>query len=221
MSESKTLATQCFESLMDSILRGEILPGEKLLCDELKKQLNVGMSPVREALSKLATTHLVTFEEHKGYSVSKMNPSKICDDIDTFAEIESLCLKQAIEKGDHLWEGSIIAALHSLSKFETAEEIDYFTWAPLNVNFHNALVSACPLRSLLQIRNELYQRHQWYILLSYKFADHAMICANHQEHQRLCEAVVGRKSNACKMLFDHITSGKEDLIAKLRLINEK
>lgn len=217
MNEAKqTLTTKCFELLTESILKGEILPGEKLLCEDLKARYQVGMSPIREALSKLASTHLVTFEEHKGFSVAKMNAAQIRDHIHSFAEIETLCLKQAIAVGDDLWEGNIVGTLHALSKIENSEELDFFLWSPLNVRFHNALVSACPLKSLLEIRNHLYQRHQWYVLLSYKFADHSTIKANHLEHKQIAEAAIARnEKEAVEKSLVHIVSGAEELISKL------
>lgn len=220
----QTLSTKCFEMLTESILNGEILPGERLLCEDLKIRYQVGMSPIREALSKLAATNLVTFEEHKGFSVAKMNAAQIYDQIHTFAEIETLCLTQAIAVGDDVWEGNIVGTLYALSKIENSMEVDFFSWSPLNSRFHNALVSACPLKSLMEIRNQLYRQHQWYVMLSYKFADHSNIRANHQEHKQLAEVVIARKiQEAIEQSFIHITSGVEDLISKLiyrGLINE-
>lgn len=224
MEGKQTLATKCFELLTESILNGEILPGEKLLCEDLKLRYQVGMSPIREALSKLAATELVTFEEHRGYSVAKVNAAQVIDHIQTFAEIESLCLKHSMAVGDDLWEGNIISALYTLQKIENSNEIDFFTWSPLNLRFHNNLVAACPLKSLMEIRNQLYRRHQWYVLLSYKFADHSIIAANHEEHKQIAEAVIARKTKeAIEKSYFHITSGIEDLILKLSsrgLINE-
>lgn len=218
MTEKQTLSTKCFELIAGSILNGEFLPGERLLTEELKKRYDVGMSPIREALSKLAGTRLVTFEEHKGFSVAKMSASQILDDINTFVEIECLCLKHSIEKGDDLWEERVIATLHSLGKVENGKEIEYSAWAPQNIRFHDALVSSCPLHSLLEIRNQLYQRHQWYIALSYKFADHAIFRANHLEHKKIGEAALARKADeALRLMRHHITAGIDDLIQKLKI----
>nr|NGX58295.1 hypothetical protein [Chlamydiota bacterium] len=193
-----------------------ILPGEKLHCENLKHQLDVGMSPIREALAKLTATNLVTFEEHKGYSVKKMNAEELSDNILTFAEIECLCFRLAIEHGDDEWEGNIISALHCLKKIESGRKVDYSVWAPLNEKFHNALVSACPLHPLIQIRNEFYKRHQWYVRLSYKSVDSATIQANYREHKQLADlAIKKNQEKAVEMLMEHITSGKDPLIAQL------
>lgn len=219
MADNKqTLSTQCFERITEEILNGQILPGEKLLCEVLKERYKVGMSPVREALSKLAAKHLVTFEEHKGYSVAKLNADWIRDDIKTFAYIECLALRQSIEQGDDAWEGEFVAALHCLKKAEASKKIEFFQWAPHNKRFHNALVMGCPLKSLMEIRHELYMRHQWYILLSYKFANETVIAANHKEHQEIADLALARSIEDCaRLLFDHITAGVEQLIVNLQM----
>ncbi len=212
-----TLATKCFEQLTESILKGDLLPGTKLLCEELKKQLGVGMSPVREALSKLAASHFVTFEEHKGFHVAKIEEKELVPDILTFAEIECLCLKQSLSQGKDEWEGNVIATLHALKKIEKGEEIDYFTWAPANARFHYALISACPLKPLMNIRAELYQKHQWYVLLSYKFSDKPLLQANHEEHKKIAELALERKGHAAAdALYHHIASSREEILNKLK-----
>lgn len=212
----QTLSTKCFDMLTSAILSGEFLPGERLLSEDLKKRYAVGMSPIREALSKLAASRLVTFEEHKGFSVTKLNVAQILDDIKTFVEIECLCLKHAIENSNDLWEEGIVATLHSLSKMEASKELDYFAWAPINMRFHDALVAACPLQSLMEIRNNLYQRHQYYIMLCYKFIDHAVFHANYQEHQQLAKATLARNTkDALNILTYHLTAGVDELVSKL------
>lgn len=214
--EKQTLATQCFDKISESILSGEFRPGEKLLCEELKKRYQVGMSAIREALSKLASTQLVSFEERKGFSVAKLSADEIKDHIRSFFAIESLCLQQSISAGDDSWEGQVVAALHALKKIEQASKSDFFQWNPVNKRFHDILVSACPLRTLLEIRNQLYQKHQWYIFLSYKFADSSLIAPNHLEHVALAEAVIAKKiPEAIELMHHHVESGIDDLIHKL------
>lgn len=218
MSEGKqTLASQCVQRLTQEILDGEVLPGEKLLSEALKERYQVGMSPVREALSKLSATGLVAFEEHKGYSVAKLTADEMRDNILTFAEIECLALKASITHGDFAWEGEVVAAEHLLKKVESQKKVQFLLWAPQNRRFHNALVSACPLHALIEIRNRLYERHQWYILLSYKFAGVHTIAANHKEHEQIAKAALSRNhEKCCRLMYEHIASGVDDLLKTLQ-----
>lgn len=216
MKEKLTLSTQCYMALEKAILEGSILPGERLQCEELKQRFQFGLSPLREALSKLAAYNFASFEENKGYTVTKRTKSAFIDTVNTFAAIECLCLRHAIIHGDDRWEGDIVAALHQLKKLETQGKVDYSLWAPANRRFHNALVAACPLEGLKNIRDHLYLQHEWYLQLSYKLTDDTGLHTNHEEHKAIAELVIDRNSElAVKKLHQHITGGIESLIVNL------
>ncbi len=217
MTDDNTLATQCFIKIRELILNGQLLPGEKLKGDHLKQQLNVGLSPIREALSRLATTNLVKFEDKKGFTVAILTEYGVNDVVKTYGKIECLALENAIETGDDQWEAGIVAALYGLSKVETKNKVPYEEWAPKNSAFHNSLVSACNSLCLLRIRNDLQQMSEWFTKLSYRFADSRTILANHQEHKIIADEVIGKKlRSASNNLYNHITGGVNDLIAQLK-----
>ena len=54
----QTLANFCYKKLKEAIIRGEFKPGEKLRIAKLKSYLNIGPTPIREALSHLASSGL-------------------------------------------------------------------------------------------------------------------------------------------------------------------
>jgi DNA-binding GntR family transcriptional regulator len=57
---------RAYEILRDMILRGEKLPGTRLILHDLEKELNIGRGPVREALMRLERTNLVKNIPYKG-----------------------------------------------------------------------------------------------------------------------------------------------------------
>ena len=65
----RTLAATAFERLRADILSCKLAPGSKLPFDRLKEDYGVGLSPLREALSRLATSGLVTMEGQRGFRV--------------------------------------------------------------------------------------------------------------------------------------------------------
>lgn len=54
-----TLAQQCYTPIETKILNGEYKPGEKLGMQVRRVDLGIGLSPIREALSKMVSTGLV------------------------------------------------------------------------------------------------------------------------------------------------------------------
>ena len=65
-SEPRTLNEAAYRALRAAILSCELKPGERLLFDTLKARYEVGTSPLREAMTRLASEGLVVFESHKG-----------------------------------------------------------------------------------------------------------------------------------------------------------
>lgn len=108
MSKTYTLATDAYNQIREIILAGLIKPGEKLKGEYLKNKLKIGLSPIREALSKLSLTGLVEFNDKIGFRVAIINRQKIYDVFETFAKIENLLLTESMLKGDDDWEADIL-----------------------------------------------------------------------------------------------------------------
>jgi DNA-binding GntR family transcriptional regulator len=61
------------DSLRQAIIRGDLLPGERLVEPELAKRMGVSRPSIREALSQLAAEKLVTIVPNKGPSVASIS----------------------------------------------------------------------------------------------------------------------------------------------------
>lgn len=64
------LATRAYEALREQILDQTIAPGARINIDQLAAELGVSSSPIREALARLLSERLVTFEPYIGYSAA-------------------------------------------------------------------------------------------------------------------------------------------------------
>ena len=86
---SKTLAEQAYELLEEKLITLQLQPGSIVSESTLVKELNIGRTPVREALQKLAQVGMVVIMPHKGILVSEINPLK---------QLKLLELRQALEQ---------------------------------------------------------------------------------------------------------------------------
>ena len=98
-SSESTLSQQFYEQLQNEIIEGILKPGQKLKVAPIKERFNIGQSPVREALSRLASFGLVEIENNKGFRVSTISEADIRDTYNTFTHIENMALSLAIEYG--------------------------------------------------------------------------------------------------------------------------
>ncbi|MEU5547130.1 GntR family transcriptional regulator [Streptomyces sioyaensis] len=85
--ERRLLSDEVFARLRDSIVRGELLPGEKVKDSELAARLGLSRTPVREALARLADFGLV---EAKPGVYTRITPLSRRDVAKTLAVLRSL-----------------------------------------------------------------------------------------------------------------------------------
>lgn len=217
--ESKTLTYHCFEYIREKIINGAYLPGKKLAVVALAKEIQVGPTPVREALSRLTQTGLVEAFENQGFAVKELSEEELRDLYQTFLQIESLAIAQSMDRGGDEWASQIVAALYQLSLVEnsplTIER--YPVWAERNARFHSALVSCAGSACLLNIRNQLFMQFDRYFRLAL-FSDSQPIVLDHNDHKALAEVVLKRDRKQMSQLLEEQTMrGLETMIIQLKL----
>src|ERR1700676_4201914 len=65
------------ETLRQAILNGELLPGTRLVIDDLAKQLGVSPIPVREALQQLDADGYIVLEPYLGAKVAPIEAESV------------------------------------------------------------------------------------------------------------------------------------------------
>jgi GntR family carbon starvation induced transcriptional regulator len=212
-----TLAQECYALIETRILNGEYRPGEKLGMQRLRDDLGIGLSPIREALSKMISSGLVQADGNKGFSVVRVTEKLTRDLSETYARIEELALRLAIEKGDANWEAKIAGQFHLLSKLEqSAEPISWSDWLPVNAAFHRAIVEGCNSDALLELRDSLVNRMHLHFRMMYNMPGWAEV--NHLEHKAIYDAVMARDADsAVSLLHNHILGSLDEQLLQLNL----
>ena len=211
---NQSLTSSLFDRLRLDILHCHLRPGARLLSRDLRAAYASGMSPLREALMRLAAEHLVVLEDHKGFRVAPVSRDELVDISTTRCELEGLALRMAIEKGDDFWEASLIARFHELSKRATyaADGTLDPEWEGRHDAFHRALYAACGLRSLIAFCLVLAERAFRYRHVLLESVDRTR--DHRAEHEAILQAAVGRDANrAVALLQGHYTRTVETLLA--------
>jgi GntR family carbon starvation induced transcriptional regulator len=170
-SKWRTRAAGIYDVLRRDILDCRLKPGSRLRLDELRARYEVGLSPLREALTKLAADGLAILEEHKGFRVAPVSKADLLDITETRKELESTAIKLAIKNGGDRWESNIVAALHELgkrSKLGRDGLVDN-EWESRHKAFHYSLVASCASHWLLHFRGILYDQADRYRRLAVKY----------------------------------------------------
>ena len=203
---SPTLARQTYERLRTDVLAGHWKPGRKLLMHELRDRYQVGASPLREALNRLASEEWVVHNDQRGFMVAQATQAELDDLVNTRVELESLAITQAFARRTPEWEEQLVLAFHRLSRTLRSVEPDSYEenpeWERQHREFHRAMLSGCQSELLMNFCDQLYDR-------AYRFRQLAAKKAYKQrneldEHRAIYEAILeGRLQDAKEMLAGH------------------
>jgi DNA-binding GntR family transcriptional regulator len=81
--------------LREQIIRGDYLPGARLVIDEVAAQLGVSQIPVREAIRQLEADGFVDFEPYTGATVTEFSPDLIFEIFALLESLEVICGRRA------------------------------------------------------------------------------------------------------------------------------
>lgn len=199
--------------LRSDVLAGRLQPGERLKFPDLCERYEASVGVTREALISLVGEGLVQSENHQGYVVTPLSENDLGDLTAARLEIEALVFRQSVVDGDVGWEARAVSAHHVLLRTPLADADGSGRmsdeWARVHTEFHDALLSGCGNRRLLEtaraLRREadLYQR--WSVSLGQEPGRD--IAA---EHRGLLEAAVSRDADlAVSRLREHISHTKK------------
>ena len=213
---STKLSDQVTDCIREDILTCRLKPGTRLKIAGLCGMHSVSLGAVREALSRLSAEGLVIAEPQKGYTVAPVSHDELRDLTQTRIDIEQLCLRRSIDRGDLDWEAQIVAARHRLANtpyrdHKDSPEVLSESWARAHQEFHESLVAACGSPILLEIRGQLYARSERYRRLSVPLdkSDRDVSA----EHEALSSAVLERDAAAaCLLIADHLNRTTEILL---------
>jgi len=207
-----TIAGQIEAQLRHGIQHGILAPGAKLNLDRLRISLDVGLSPLREAVTRLVTEGLIEAEAQRGYTVAPISVANLDEVCALRLELEPYALRKSIEKGGLDWEAAVMGALHRLNKTERTpgDPASLASWEAANNAFHLALVERCDMPLLMKMYKSLVSMNDRYrhIYLKAAVVQRDVI----DEHSAIAQAAVERRADdAAALLTRHIERSTKNL----------
>lgn len=222
----KTVADQAYRVLRDDLVSGQLGPGKKLRVHELQSRYGLGLSPLREALLRLAGEGLVTAEGQRGFAASALTLEGMLDVIHARQEIETAALRLAMVNGDEEWESEVVASYHVLSRTPVpsnpVDVQEFRQWETRHRQFHIALLSACRSTWLMRFFNQLMDHSERFRWARHHESAAADLHETHQkdrnsEHLDLMQAALNRDiPTAQELMRAHLQHTAEATARQLR-----
>jgi GntR family carbon starvation induced transcriptional regulator len=216
---STTLTARVLGRMRNDILELRLEPGSKLVVEELRDKYEVGASPLRESLSRLAQEGLVTGEDRRGFRVAPITEADFIDLTTLRQEIEVLAVTRSVERGNDLWEADLIRAYHHMSLSTPTSQSFLAEWPSRHQAFHEALVSACGSPRLLHLRRQLFDQFARYQRIAPKHVWRS--AGNDIEHKKLLDAALARDVKKCEAMIRTHIKVLDVIVEAVRALNDK
>ena len=194
------------------VLSGELAPGSRVQIDALRTKLDMGASPVREALSILSSEQLVVRNEQRGFWTPRISAEDFGVLLDSRCRVEAMAFADAIAHGGPEWEERTVLLQYRLNALD--RQGNATSWEEARRQFHAALIAACPSRYLLNFCSQLYD-------LAVRYRNVASLAAYPErrisdEYAAIASAALARDADrAVALLVDHYRKTGDFLSQKL------
>lgn len=154
-----------FNTLRESILKGEMKPGERLMEIHLANKLGVSRTPIREAIRKLELEGLVTMIPRRGAEVAQITAKSLRDVLEVRQALDALAMELACERISEEEIGKLRQACDNFAEITKTQ--DAVQIAQADVELHDIIVQGSRNEKLAQMVSNLSQqmyRYVWNIL---------------------------------------------------------
>lgn len=184
----RVLRDDVAEYLMESILKGELNPGDKIIESKLARELSISQGAVREAIRDLIAQGVLETEPYKGTRIRTLTKEQLNDYYDVRSEIEAMAVKWSVIKHQsrYLDLAFLKSCVDNMAK--CVEMNDTRNMRKHDMDFHLSIVHGAHSESLEKAWNALGNYYWTYIAVYY---DHAasLLPAQVTKHRFMYDAI--------------------------------
>ena len=210
----RALSEQVYQTLRANVRNGKLLPGQALQEVQLAEQLGVSRTPVREALTRLASDGLVSADGR-----SFVVPSLTLADVDDIYEVRGLLEPEALRRVAAQTVNPVVRApLTKALEASVAAHLagDNEAFMDANAHFRSAWLSLVPNLRLVHAV-ELYADHVQH-LRALTLGDAKIRKVVLAGLKRISRALIaGEGDAAAQAMHDHLSEAKHAFIVAVGL----
>jgi len=193
--------------LLKAIYKGELKPGDRISLVNIAKQLDVSVTPVREALTQLTETRVISYVPNRGFIVTELTEREAIDIYEVIIALETTVLKST-----EYTESDISALKNAQKMFGSADS--NLERVLKDMEFHQALIAPCTNILLKKLVEDVRIRIFFYELEYMTQDDLKEQSENH--HENIIELLQkGKGAKAAKELSKNWKQGVKNILREL------
>lgn len=187
-----------YEDLRQAIVSGELLPGERLLEEELSARLGLGRGAVRMALVRLEHDGLVERERHRGARVRRVSEDEAVEILEARAALEGLAARHAATAADQAAIDGLREVIAEMRRLREAG--DLIGLSNVNARLHAGILEAsghATAKRLSRALSSQIVRFQFRTVLLPGRSERSFA-----EHSAIVEAIAARDPDAAEQAME-------------------
>jgi GntR family carbon starvation induced transcriptional regulator len=200
-STPETIGESVYRRIRSDIIFGALPPGQKLRLEKVSESYGTSISTLRELLNRMCAEGLIVAEGQRGFEVAPVSIQNLQELAQLRILLEHHAMTESFRAGDMEWEGRVVSAHHKLAVTERTiltEGDDPELRKRYDSEFHQALISSCGSRELMQTHAVVFDKY-------FRYALQSRGNATSEQHRALLECALQRDAEkARKILVDHI-----------------
>ncbi len=208
--ETTDLAEKVYNSIKEMILNRKLVPGQKLVQEDMAEQLGVSRTPILSAFSKLEKEWLVKSLPRRGYYINEMGIDEKLSLFDIRLRLEPLGARKAAELGSGKEKQELMNMIISTPEIIFHEDFTLFN--KHDYEFHRKIMSMSR-NSMLYMMLSSYN----IISLSNQNAEDINYSISIAGHKLIAEAIFSSNPEKTeKIMEEHIRKGLERLTSSIK-----
>lgn len=145
-----------YRILKGRIIEREYVPGQRIVIDQIAKELETSSIPVREAIRQLEAERLVVYKRNVGPVVAEVNESDYLDTVHVLALLEGYAAYLAAKNFPKDKLNELVKLNQQME--EALEDFDIIQFSKLNAIFHRVICEQCGNNFLLESIQNTWNR---------------------------------------------------------------
>jgi len=184
------LNQKVYRLLKESIIKGFLEPGTKLLENKIAEKMQVSRTPVREAMQKLVAEGFVKTTPNQTMVVTEVSPEDVKEVLQIRGVLEGLAARIAAKKINRREIDELENVVAQMSLYVSKENLS--SYCKVDDEFHDLILNICGNKWIIQIRDNLGS-------FIYRFRIKSLsvpgrLKCSLKEHQAIMEALKKRDS---------------------------
>ena len=202
------LADRAYEELRDRLVTLQIKPGEPIDEDQLGRELEMGRTPIREAIKRLALENLVTVFPRRGTFAAEINITDLAHITDVRQALEGQAAYRAAERLTDAQHAELVRLLEELHASRGSDDLPALMALDTRVHRFIYRLSGNPFLEETLYRYFNLSLRIWYLVIDRL----PHMFQRVHEHEPLLEAIAARDPElAREIVAGHVATFESEI----------